>query len=155
VLLSSIFVGTCTFILFGISITIITTLLWFSAYGFLDIIFRQRKTVLSEKCKVIESRCIYADLGGGVVNYYIKVIQETQYAGFPIKLFGSENNPPIGISKPLCPACKGNLLERSQIIFPFFKHIRLFCPICNKSYKSKYTISEIINHLAQIYNLKL
>jgi hypothetical protein len=31
----------------------------------------------------------------------------------------------------------------------------LFCPICNKSYKSKYTISEIIRHLAQIYNLKL
>jgi len=155
VLLSSIFIGTCVYVFFNISTAIVVTLMWFSGYGLLDHLFRQSKSLLSERCKPIESRTILIDFGAGEYDAFTKVIDETKYAGLVVKLFGEEKHPPIGFSKPLCPSCYGNLLERARVVFPFFLRIRFFCPKCKKHYPSKYTRSEIITQLAQLYDVKL
>ena len=146
----SIFIGAISFLISqNIIVSFVILLIGASFYGFLDLWYVERKTILEQRCKIPYKVDIFTTFNASKDSIFFQPSKEFDYKGFKFKVPLIENHPPGFISYPLCPECDGFLIEAIQKYFPFRLSIVLKCNTCNITYKSKFSKAELINQVAE------
>jgi len=147
----SLFFGVIVFILSNnLLLSTAVFLLVDSFYGFLDVWYNERKTILEKRFQASQSVPIFFTFKVAKESLVFQRFEEFKYEEFNFKI-PVEQNPPASISYPLCPKCDGFFVESIEKNFPFRLSIIFKCNICNISYKSKFTRNELVQKVAQHY----
>jgi len=136
----------------GFSIAIPTTILFAGLAGCLDVLRRQAHLKLDERSKPIKKIGLTLETmaRGGVLIELLDRTQEKEYGGFYFRLFRTKQLPvPVGVSDPLCPICKNELLESTRILFPARVRIEFSCP-CGFKKQSKFTSPELTQQVIKL-----
>jgi len=154
VVFASIFISTVIFLITSnFVLSLVVFLLIVSLYGFLDLWYKEKEANLESRRVVPHNYPIFTKV---FENTYIpQTVEEFKYEGFIFKILRVENFPPSSLTYPLCPNCKGFLVENVKKSFPVRISMMLKCNSCNISYKSNFTINELVRDVAQHFGIKI
>jgi hypothetical protein len=118
----------------------------FGAVGALDIFHRQITSHLQQRRNLndpLTRSHLYLGMSDKYKDWRPTVLKEFSHNGIHFRSFGFEQyRVPLLVSQPLCPECKGVLLERTCVKFPARTRIQFRCP-CGFSRNSTVTLNEL------------
>lgn len=128
-------------------------LLMFGVLGALEVVHVKANAELQRRATHVKQQSLFWPITKKYPAWKPKLIQEFKHAGFHFNSFGFEQMPmALEVSKPLCPACKGRLIERIKVKFPARTRIEFVCG-CGLVTRSDFTEAELVREASKLASL--
>jgi hypothetical protein len=141
-------------LLFGDPLRAVTcALVTFGIVGSIEVVHLQARARLAERLVEREDHNeLFSEIREAHADWKPLMIKEFEHCGFIFRAVGFEKLPlPITVTPPLCPKCKGSLVQRARVTFPGRTRIEFRCT-CGFCQSSILTRPELIHEAEQLAN---